>query len=226
MRYTTLLFDIDHTLFDFDASEALAFHATLEAFGVHDPEAHVDRFAAINIALWKAVERHELSPNDVRTLRFEQLIDRNDLDADPHEMADRYVVELGANGGLLPGAQNLLDDLAGAAPMAIVSNGIGEVQRAKIERLAIGRYFDAIVVSGEVGTSKPGSAIFDIAFDRLGKPEKAATLMIGDSLTSDIEGGHQYGIDTCWFAPPDAPPSDVATYRIEQLSEIPAIVNG
>ncbi|MGI9667154.1 MAG: YjjG family noncanonical pyrimidine nucleotidase [Acidimicrobiia bacterium] len=226
MPYTTLLFDIDHTLFDFDASESAAFAKTLAAFGVADPAAHVEQFTSINSSLWKAVERHELSPNDVRTLRFERLIGTASIDADPNEMANRYVSELGANGDLLPGARTLLDALEGSYPMAIVSNGIGEVQRSKIGRLDIGRYFDAIVISGEVGTSKPGSEIFEIAFDRLGSPKKSATLMVGDSLTSDIEGGNRFGIDTCWVTTPDAPASDLPTYRIHDLDQVVALAGG
>ena len=109
----------------------------------------------------------------------------------------------------------------------LLSNGIGEVARAKITRLDLDRYFDAIVVSGEVGVAKPHGAIFDIVFERLGHPDKATTLMIGDSLTSDIRGGIDYGIDTCWYAPgASADASSGATYRVARLDEIPAVVAG
>jgi YjjG family noncanonical pyrimidine nucleotidase len=227
MRYTTLIFDLDHTLFDFDASVDVAFAATLSHAGVDRPNGHREAFTAINLELWEQVERGELTPDQVGTLRFKQLIHRFGIDADPHAMAADYVAGLGSNGDLLPGARNLLEVLAPQATMALLSNGIGEVARAKVARLDLDHYFDAIVVSGEVGVAKPHGAIFDIVFERLGHPDKATTLMIGDSLTSDIRGGTDYGIDTCWYAPgaPADAPSD-ATYRVERLADIPAVVTG
>jgi 2-haloacid dehalogenase len=111
------------------------------------------------------------------------------------------------------------------ATLALVSNGIGAVARAKVARLELDRYFAAIVISGEVGTAKPDAGIFDIVFDQLGNPDKATALMIGDSLTSDIAGGINYGIDTCWYAPvaPETPSSE-ATYRVGSFEEIPSVV--
>jgi len=227
MRYTTLIFDLDHTLFDFDASVDAAFAATLSRAGVERPDEHREAFTGINRELWSRVERGELTPDRVGTLRFEQLIDRFGLDADPQAMADDYITGLGANGDLLPGARDLLDRLAPQTTLALLSNGIGTVARAKVARLDLDRYFDAIVISGEVGVSKPHTRIFDIVFERLGEPEKSTTLMIGDSLTSDIAGGTAYGIDTCWYAPEgDGPLPDEVTYRVRRLEDIPAIVAG
>jgi len=227
MRYTTLLFDLDHTLFDFDASEAAAFASTLAKAGVSSPNGHAGTFSEINVALWAEVERGTLTPNEVRTLRFEQLVERTAIHANPAVMADDYVTGLGAFGDLFPGAREVLEELSPHATLALISNGIGEVQRARIARLGLERYFDAIVISGEVGTAKPGTGIFDVLFEGLHHPDKATALMIGDSLTSDIAGGINYGIDTCWYAPdtPEPPPSG-ATYRIGTLDEIPAIVAG
>ncbi len=227
MRYTTLLFDLDHTLFDFDASVDAAFATTLARAGVAEPNGHRDAFDGINLALWKRVEQGELTPNQVGTMRFKELINRFGLDADADVMANDYITGLGHHGELLPGAGELLDQLAPQATLALLSNGIGAVARAKIGRLDLDRYFDAIVISGEVGVAKPHPEIFDIVFDQLGRPDKATTLMIGDSLTSDMAGGIAFGIDTCWYAPaaPDGAPSD-ATYRVTSLSEIPAIVAG
>jgi YjjG family noncanonical pyrimidine nucleotidase len=227
MRYTTLLFDLDHTLFDFDSSEAAAFASTLARAGVVSPNGHAGTFSEINVALWAEVESGNLTPNEVRILRFEQLVDRTAIDADPAVMADDYVAGLGAFGDLFPGARDLLEELSPDAELALISNGIGEVQRTRIARLGLERYFAAIVISGEVGTAKPGTEIFDIVFDHLGTPDKQSTLMIGDSLTSDITGGINYGIDTCWYTPngaTDAPTS--GTYRVSSLDEIPPIVFG
>lgn len=221
MQYTTLLFDLDHTLFDADASEAAAFHDTLTFAGATDPESYYATYSRLNLALWARVESGELTPNDVRYLRFQQLVEATDLDADPVEMGDRYVWGLGANGDLYPGVHDLLASLNRSATLALITNGIGQVQRDRIERLEIGGYFDAIVISGEVGAAKPGAKIFDIMFDRLGHPDKVTTLMIGDNAGSDIRGGIDYGIDTCWYNPNGrATPQMPITHEIADLSAL------
>ena len=226
MRYTTLLFDLDHTLFDFDASETAAFSAALEAAGVRVEDGYHELFISINKALWVRVEAGELTPNDVRVVRFEDLFERAGIDADARSVADHYTTGLGAHGDLYPGARELLEELSSEATLALVSNGIGEVVRDKVTRLDLERYFDAIVVSGEIGVAKPHASFFDIAFARLDHPDKTTTLMIGDNLTSDIGGGINYGIDTCWYAPSSVETSVTPTYRVERLSEIPAIARG
>ncbi len=224
MPYTTILFDLDHTLLDSDASEAAAFEMTLRAAGADRPDRYFAAFDAINKVLWAGVEKGEFSPNDVRRMRFEQLVAATDLDADPIAMADLYVAGLGANGDLYPGATEMLDALASGAALALITNGIGEVQRARIARTGIERYFDAIVISGEVGASKPGTAIFDMTFDLLGDPPKPTALMVGDNESSDIEGGIAFGIDTCWYAPDGAVATLAHTHRVSDLAQIPPIV--
>ena len=144
MRYSTLLFDLDHTLLDSAASEQLAFHAALSASNVADPSAYFPLYSEINRALWTAVERHEIGPDDVRVSRFEQLIGRADLDADPVAMADDYVTGLGAHGELYPGSRDVLDRLRGRVTLGLVTNGIGEVQRSRIRRLGLDRFFETL----------------------------------------------------------------------------------
>lgn len=225
MRYTTLLFDLDHTLFDADASEEAAFHDTLTFAGAANPSVYYDTYNAINVALWAKVEAEKLTPNDVRYERFRQLVDATDLDADPIAMGDRYVWGFGNNGDLYPGARDLLETLASSAALAIITNGIGEVQRTRIDRLALDRYFDAVVISGEVGAAKPGTEIFDIVFEQLGQPDKATSLMIGDNLGSDIKGGINYGIDTCWFNPNGRVANGLPiTHEISDLDSLHSIV--
>lgn len=225
--YETLLFDFDHTLFDSDASEALAFVETLTDFGVSDPNAHFSTYQGINQALWMAVEQGTITPNEVRTERFAQFSAAIGLDADPVAMADRYVVAMGANGELYPGAFAVLEKLASSATLALVTNALSEVQRTRIARVGIASFFSAIVISGEVGPSKPNTAIFDITFELLNRPRKERTLMIGDSLSSDIKGGTNYGIDTCWYNVHGkiAPPTDLVTHEITKLEQLLQLVS-
>lgn len=222
MPYTTLLLDFDHTLLDSGAAEVAAFDSTLLGCGIENPPAYFDTYQRINGSLWAAVERGELMPGDVRAKRFELFADEAGLDADPGAMADSFVNGLAMNGDLYPGARAVLEQLAASASLAMVTNGLGEVQRGRIERLDIGRYFDTIVISAEVGASKPGKKIFDITIDRLDHPIKASVLMVGNSLSSDIKGGSDYGLATCWYNPDGkvAGPEDSVTHEIASLAEL------
>jgi 2-haloacid dehalogenase len=222
VRYTTFLLDLDHTLFDSDTSEAAAFAATLAAVGVTEPERYKQMYQRINLDLWAAVERGETSANIVRTRRFELLVDEAGFDADPQVMSDAFVAGLVDNGELYTGARELLEELAMKASLALITNGLSEAQRGRVERLGIGRYFDAVVISAEIGAAKPDTAIFDAAFEQLGFPTREQALMVGDSLTSDIQGGTNYGVDTCWYNPHGAAsgPNDQITHQIHKLDEL------
>jgi YjjG family noncanonical pyrimidine nucleotidase len=227
MRFSTLLFDLDHTLLDSDTSETEAFAQLLEEFGVGDPVEHFATYREINLALWAAVERGEMVPDEVHTLRFERFAATIGLDAEPQTMAQRYAAGMGAHGELYPGARDVLEQLAEVASLALITNGLSEIQRARIERLEIETYFDAIIISAEVGTAKPHTSIFDLVFEGLNNPGKHETLMIGDSLSSDIRGGTNYGIATCWYNPHGklAGPDDQITHEITALDQLLALVD-
>jgi FMN phosphatase YigB (HAD superfamily) len=144
------------------------------------------------------------------------------LDADPLAMSEDFARAMGANGELYPCVLALLEQFGDAASLALVTNGISGIQRARIERTGIGGFFDAIVISAEVDAAKPGTEIFDITFDRLGSPTRASAVMIGDNLRSDIGGGTNYGIGTCWFNQRGAVagPDDVVTHEITALDQL------
>ncbi|MBP9084954.1 MAG: YjjG family noncanonical pyrimidine nucleotidase [Kofleriaceae bacterium] len=201
MRYTTLLLDLDHTLLDTDASEAVAFDYALRNAGAAEPSVYLAAYQSINRNLWSAVERGQITTADVRVARFAQLVEVAGIAADPLTLADDFTDGLGNHGDLYPGVREVLDTLAGRCSMALITNGLSVVQRARIARLDLERYFAAVVISSEVGCAKPATAIFDLAFAMLQHPSKASALMVGDSLTSDIQGGRNYGIATCWYNP-------------------------
>ena len=227
MRYKTILLDLDHTLFDSDTSEQTAFAQTLLTAGVVEPMRYFVAYQTINLKLWAAVERGEVLQQHVRTHRFERLLEQQDIDADPLQLADDFVAGLGANGSLYDGAREVLESLSGQASLALVTNGLSEVQRARVDRLGIGKYFDAIIISAEVGAAKPGTEIFDIVFEALGCPTKESALMVGDSLSSDMQGGTNYGIATCWYNPNGHAiqrPDQVA-HEISDLTELLGVVS-
>jgi len=223
--YRTILWDLDHTLLDSEASERLALAETLQAAGVDDRNSVAATYKRINGALWARVESGELSPNEVKTRRFEELVHRCDLDADPLVMANNFAAGMGRFGDLYPGAiQALRSASDNSERMALVTNGLGDTQRARVARLGIGSLFDALIISGEVGCSKPGAAIFDETFDLL-EVDPDGAVMIGDSITSDMRGGFDYGLDTIWFnrlgaaAPTDISLSHAVT-SLDQLASL------
>jgi YjjG family noncanonical pyrimidine nucleotidase len=203
VRYTTILLDLDHTLFDSDASEALAFEQAMASAGIVDPARHLPAYQQINRALWAQVERGELTAAQLRTARFAQMIAATRIDASAGALADAFAIGLGAHGELYPGVRDVLDALIAepGVSLALVTNGISEIQRARIARLELGRYFEAIAISSELGTAKPAATIFEIALTGLGARAKATAVMVGDSLSSDIRGGRNAGIATCWYNP-------------------------
>ncbi len=228
MPYATLLLDLDHTLFDSDASEARAFAQALATVGVDQPARYFPTYDAINRGLWAAVERGELPTAAIKLVRWERLVAATELDADPQVLAEAFLIGMGQHGELYPGARDVLATLAARADLALglVTNGLAEVQRARIARLELDAYFDAVVVSSEVGVAKPAPAIFDVAFAQLDDPPRASAVMVGDSLTSDLRGGRAAGIATCWFNPHGKPAADRALidHEIAALTELLALV--
>ncbi|MDA2979401.1 MAG: YjjG family noncanonical pyrimidine nucleotidase [Actinomycetota bacterium] len=227
-RYTTVLFDLDHTLLDSDTSEALAFTATMLDAGIENPSIHFPAYDRINRELWAEVEAGWIGPDEVRHKRFTRFIKERNLDADAGAMADRFVQNLGANGDLYQGAAAMLGALGEIATLALVTNGIGQVQRDRIARLDLERYFKTIVISADIGVSKPATGIFEVAFAALGGPSKESALMVGDSLTSDIQGGTNFRIATCWYNPTGKTATNAAeaTHEVTDLRQIVDIVTG
>jgi YjjG family noncanonical pyrimidine nucleotidase len=227
MPYPTVLFDLDHTLFDFDASEALAFAGALAVAGIDDPVPHLATYRRLNSALWAAAERGEIRSSTIRNLRFEQLALELGVEAAlAPAMADAFIAGLSAHGDLYPGVREVLEMLHERVTLAVISNGLGEVVHARLERLGIAEFFETVVVSSEVGVAKPDPVIFDAAFERLGRPDRSSALMVGDSLTSDIAGGNAYGVDTCWYNPNGRQPAvgDDFTHEIASLKQLPDVL--
>jgi len=142
-----------------------------------------------------------ISLPELRAERFARLFKSLGLVLDPHKFGEIYILKLGKCSHLLPSALELLEKLAGKYRMALITNGIAVVQKQRIEKAGLGKYFAEIVISEEVGYPKPDPLFFDITLKKLANPPKDEILIIGDSLTSDIAGGNLSGIDTCWFNP-------------------------
>lgn len=225
--YATILLDLDHTLLDSDASESAAFKEALKNAGIDDPQSHFAVYDRINRALWASVERGELSPDDVQRRRFHDLVGKIGVDCDPIALAVDFVEGLARFGELYPGVTSVLDRLAENATLALITNGLSYVQRTRIERLDLERYFSSVAISAEIGSSKPGTIIFDAVFTDLGNPPKASAVIVGDSLSSDMQGGVNYEIDTIWYNPHrrsnERP--ELVTHEIHDLATLPSLTS-
>jgi 2-haloacid dehalogenase len=214
--YRAFILDADNTIFNFDRAERAALQEALQAGGYSRyQEGIFVRYHRINEELWKLYEKGMIDQQQLRIERFRRLIaelpgHEPTLAANPATIGRLYVEALSEKGYLLDHALAVLKALSSKVPLLLLSNGIASVQRGRIERSGIGGYFREILISAEVGLAKPNPAIFALAIEKLQYPREDI-LCVGDSPSSDIRGGHNAGLDTCWYAP-----LDTATYPAEE----------
>lgn len=221
-QYRFLLFDLDNTLLDFDAAEQVAIRKAFRDLGLEPTDALIDRYCAINIAQWEAFERGELTRDEVLVRRFALLFGELGLSLDPEHAEALYRGYLGIGHYFVPHAPELLAALAPHYRLFIASNGVADTQESRLASAGIVPYFQDIFISETTGHHKPERAYFDYCFSHIAGFDPRAALMIGDSLTSDILGGQNAGIDTCWFNPKHNPgrPDIRPTYEIHSLPEL------
>lgn len=224
VEYTWLLFDADDTLFDFPRAEANALKWTLDESGIAFSPAYFEIYARCNLSVWKEFERGLLTSIELRTKRFRLFFDEIGVAGDPQAVSPLYLRNLALGADLLPGAEEVVRALKPRFHLALVTNGLADVQRPRLERSALADCFEKVFISEEVGAAKPSTAYFDAVFGAIGNPPKNEALIIGDSLSSDMQGGLGYGIDTCWYNP-DRKTTDLpVTYQISQLLELVQIL--
>ena len=220
-----VLLDADDTLFDFHLSERKALAAALRSFGVEPTPQMIRRYSEINGECWKMLEKKQITRADLLVLRYERLFAEFGLTLSPSAVSDRYAEELGKQCHLIAGAEELLRDLSARYRLYIASNGNRQVQRERLRRAGIGRYLSDVFISQELGADKPDPAYFNACFARIPDFRREQTVIVGDSLTSDIAGGRNAGIRTVWYNPAGAPlpePAPDASFR--RLCELPALL--
>lgn len=201
MKYKTILFDADGTLLDFERSEREALY---DAMLLHDIEPCEEKrltYSRINDSLWKMLERGEIEKQVLLYRRFELFLEAVGLERDGRKMAEDYMNALSTKGYLLEGAEELCAYLSKRAKLYVVTNGVEFIQRGRYARCGLKKYFDELFISGVIGAEKPRVEYFEYVSAHIDGMEKQSTLIVGDSLTSDIRGGINYGIDTCWYNP-------------------------
>ncbi len=219
----TVLLDADDTLFDFKKSESVALSETLRRFGVEPTERIVARYSEINDGYWKKLERGEILRAELKERRFEDLFGELGVDCDARAVSDCYADLLAQGHFFIDGAEQLLEDLYGRYDLYIVSNGYEKTQRGRLASARAERYFKDVFISQQIGADKPDPAFFAACFSRIPNFCREETVIVGDSLTSDILGGIRAGIKTVWFRHRDAQhPIDGITpdCEIHHLSEL------
>jgi putative hydrolase of the HAD superfamily len=225
MKYKWLLFDLDGTLFDYDKGEKIAFQQTFNDFTLNYQDEYLKIYDSINKDLWKKFELGEIEVSVLKVERFELLLNKIGHKRNAAEFSKKYQTNLSNCTYLLDGVEDLLSEVENCYKMMLITNGLKEVQRPRLKNSNIKNYFSDIVISEEVGSAKPDKKIFDKAFEKMNAPEKSEVLMIGDSLTSDIAGGINYGLDTCWLnSNKQSSNSFKPSFEINKISELKNIL--
>ncbi len=220
MKYTWLLFDADETLFDFSMAEANALQSAMEQAGLPFQKEFVRQYARFNQQVWKEFERGELTSQELRIKRFHLFFEELGLHGDLAAISENYLRNLALGTDLLQGADAVVHTLKTRCHLALVTNGLKEVQRPRLARSTLSDCFEHVFISEEIGAAKPARAFFDAVFSALGQPDREQVLIIGDSLSSDIKGGIDYGIDTCWYNPRGETSRLAITYQINRLEQL------
>lgn len=223
MPYTILLMDADETLLDFRRSEGFALETALERHGVAMTPAVHERYHEINRVLWQRLERGEIERKRLKVQRFEELFaELGVTHLNAAAFNAEYMNILGTKGVMLDGALDLLADLSKTYAIYIITNGSASVQHRRLADSGMLPFVREVFISEEVGADKPSLAYFEHVLQAIGNPDKRDLLVVGDSLTSDIRGGINAGIDTCWYAPDggDAPEDLAPTVTVRSYEEL------
>ena len=225
-KYKWLLFDADGTLFDYENGEKNSLEKAFQDAGIEYDETVLDEYRKINGAIWLDREKGKIDPDVLKVKRFELLFESLDVQFDPARFSKIYLDRLGSEAELLENALETVIALAKDHKLVVVTNGLREVQRRRLRKTSLSRYFEEIIVSDEIGASKPDPEFFEITFEKIGNPRREDVMIIGDSLTSDIQGANNYGFDACWYNPlkSEADPDLDIKYEINDLFELVPIL--
>ena len=217
-----VLLDLDDTILDFRWAEQQAITRTLTAHGLEASEEVRQLYSKLNLEYWRRLERGEVTREQLKVGRFEALLQALERTGDAKAMAELYLECLGQGHRFLPGALEALQTLAQRYRLFLVSNGNPPVQYGRLESAGIAHYFEKLFISMEIGHNKPSIEFFEHCFSQIPGFDKSKAIMVGDSLTSDIQGGINAGITTCWINPNHRPRwKDIkADYEIEHLPQL------
>ena len=221
-----LFLDLDDTSLDFHKAERIALSGTIRSFGIEPTEEVLGRYHVINKWHWEQLELGTMTRAEVLLGRFAMLFEERNIAVDPEAVARAYEKNLGIGHWFLPGAEEAVETLSKKYRLFLASNGTASVQKGRMTSANLYRFFEKVFVSQEIGHNKPSKAYFDACFAAIPDfdPEKA--MIVGDSLSSDIQGGINAGIKTCWVNPTHAAAKAgiCPDYEIEALHQLPALL--
>lgn len=195
MKYDWILFDADETLFHFDAFKGMQLMFSRK--GVDFTQHDFEHYQKVNKPLWVDYQDGKITAHELKHTRFQEWAEK--LETTTQELNSAFLEAMADICTLLPGAKELMEALHGKAKMGIITNGFTELQAIRLERTGMTEFFDHVIISEEVGVAKPDAGIFSHALEVMGNPCKSKILMVGDNPHSDILGGINFGIETCWL---------------------------
>lgn len=220
-KYTTLYFDLDNTLLDFTAAEDNAVRKLLKLHNLPVNDDIVAVYSAINQSWWERFERGEIQKSEIFSGRFNDLLCKYGLSGNPKKMAEDYFEFLSLGFYTMHNADVVLEYLKKSGyTVCITTNGVSRTQYRRIDGCGLKKYFDYVIVSEDTGHQKPEREYFDYVMNNTPEKDKSKILVIGDSQSSDILGGVNFGVDTCWLNPKNKKNTYNSTYEIKNLDEI------
>ena len=203
VKVSTVLWDVDGTLLDFRAAESAAVKTLFREFDLGEcTDGMVQRYSRINEGFWQRLERNEITKPQVLVGRFRQFFRDTGV---PVELAEefnrRYQVRLGDTIVFRDDSLSVVKALRGRVRQYAVSNGTVVAQTKKLKLSGLGDLMDGIFLSEEIGYEKPNIEFFGPVFETVEEKRRSQIVIVGDSLTSDIKGGMNAGIVTCWYDP-------------------------
>lgn len=225
MKYTTLYFDLDNTLLDFYKSEYKAIKALLKMHSLPDGDEQAKLYSLINKEYWERFERGEIEKHEIFAGRFETLLEKLGATGDSEQMSKDYFVLLSQGYDIMDGAVDILEWIRKRGyTICATTNGVAMTQYRRIEHSGLGVYFDYVCVSEDAGHQKPEKEYFDYVMANSPEKDREKILVIGDSMSSDILGGINAGLDTCWFNPSGITATYTPTYEISELEQLKEIL--
>lgn len=226
IKFDWVLFDADHTLFDFDKASEESLSEVLSAHGFQWAEGMYADYKRINVQCWTEHEEGRIDRDTLVYERFKRYFDFLRLELDPISTQHDYLKRLSQKPFLEPGADQILQWLSVKTKLGYITNGMKEVQRPRLSLTGWTPLFDVIIIGGEVGLSKPHATYFQHVHSLMHQPPRDKVLVVGDSLNADILGASSFGYKTCWYNPSSVPchPDIVPDYTIQHLEEITRIV--